>query len=401
MDEKVRRGMTREEALRATTSEIGTAETVRHKVWSAGWESGVESLWQDIRYGARQLLKSPGFSIVAILSLALGIGANTAIFTLINDLLLKSLPVRDPQQLVSFGKASGGGILGGFDHAGPVDIFAYDFYKRLERENEQEGKFRSICAFSSFPIQVSVRSGSGAAGPATQAVSHLVSGTFFSVLGAEPMIGRAIGPEDTETPGRNAVAVISHRYWEQALAADPAVLGRTIDINGTLFTVVGVMPANFYGVDLNEQSPDMWLPITMQPEVMLQPSLLDAHGEFWLHMMARRSPSVTLAQAQAWVNAQWQRDMADREGAAISDSRRQEIAKNFVQLLPGGAGISHLRDAYEGAACGADGDCRDCAADRLCEPGEFSARQGGGAGAGVFDSAGAWVRAGRGSCGRY
>ena len=346
-DEKVRRGMTREQALRAVKSEIGTSETVRHKVWSAGWESGVESLWQDIRYGARQLLKSPGFSIVAILSLALGIGANTAIFTLINDLLLKSLPVRDPQQLVSFGKASGGGILGGFDHAGPVDIFAYDSYKGLERENGQAGKLEGICAFSSFPIQVSVRSGSGADGPATQAVSHLVSGTFFSVLGAAPMIGRTIGPEDTETPGRNAVAVISHRYWQQALAADPAVLGRTIDINGTLFTVVGVMPANFYGVDLNEISTDMWLPITMQPQVMLQPSLLGAHGEFWLHMMARRSESVGVAQAQAWVNAQWQRDMADREGAAISDSRRQEIAKNFVELLPGGAGISHLRDAYE------------------------------------------------------
>ena len=133
VDEKVRRGMTREQALRAVRSETGTSETVRHKVWSAGWESGFESLWQDIRYGARQLLKSPGFSIVAILSLALGIGANTAIFTLINDLLLKSLPVRDPQQLVSFGKASGGGILGGFDHAGPVDIFAYDFYEGLER----------------------------------------------------------------------------------------------------------------------------------------------------------------------------------------------------------------------------------------------------------------------------
>jgi predicted permease len=347
VDEKVRRGLTREEALRAANREIGTAETVRHKVWSASWEATVESLWQDIRYGARQLLKSPGFSIVAVLSLALGIGANTAIFTLINDLLLKSLPVRDPQQLVSFGKASGGGILGGFDHAGPIDIFAYDFYKSLERENEHEGKFQGICAFSSFPIQVSVRSGAGAGGPATQAVSHLVSGTFFSVLGAEPMIGRAIGPEDTDAAGRNAVAVISHRYWEQGLAADPTVLGRTIDINGTLFTVVGVMPGNFYGVDLNEEAPDMWLPITMQPQVMLQPSLLETHGEFWLHMMARRNASVSVGQAQAWVNAAWQRDMADREGAAISDSRRQAIAKNFVDLLPGGAGISHLRDAYE------------------------------------------------------
>src|SRR5271168_5091236 len=131
VEEKMRRGMSREDALRAARIDIGSGESVRHKVWSAGWESTAESLWQDIRYGVRQLLKSPGFSIVAILSLALGIGANTAIFTLINDLLLKSLPVRDPEQLVSFGKAAGGGILGGFN-PGPVDIFAYDFYKRLE-----------------------------------------------------------------------------------------------------------------------------------------------------------------------------------------------------------------------------------------------------------------------------
>src|SRR5271170_73528 len=177
VEEKMRRGMNREDALRAARINIGSAEGVRHKVWSAGWESTAESLWQDVRYGARQLLKSPGFSIVAILSLALGIGANTAIFTLINDLLLKSLPVRDPQQLVSFGKAAGGGILGGFTPGKAVDIFAYDFYKRLEADHGDQ--FQSICAFSSFPVNISVRSGSSASGPATQAISHLVSGTFF------------------------------------------------------------------------------------------------------------------------------------------------------------------------------------------------------------------------------
>ena len=124
--------------------------------------------------------------------------------------------------------------------------------------------------------------------------------------------------------------MISHRYWQQALAADPAVLGRSIDINGTLFTVIGVMPANFYGVDLNEEAPDMWLPITMQPQVTLQPSMLGRHGEFWLHMMARSNGSENGKQAQAWVNAAWQRNMIEREGTAISESRRKEIGGNFV-----------------------------------------------------------------------
>ncbi len=348
VDERVRRGMAREEALRAARIEIGSAEMVRHKVRSAGWESGVESLWQDIRYGARQLLKSPGFSIVAVLSLALGIGANTAIFTLINDLLLKSLPVRDPQQLVSFGKATGGGILGAVP-AGTVDIFPYDFYKRLERdqENGESAKLEGVCAFASFPVQISVRSGMQGGGAATQAISHLVSGTFFSVLGAEPILGRTIAPADSDAPGRSPVAVISYRYWQQALAADPGIIGRTIAINGRVFTVIGVMPASFYGVDY-ESSPDMWLPITMQAQVMMRPEMLDSSGLYWVHMMARRKADVNLPEVQAWVTTQLQQFMTEREGAQITESRRKEIGQDFVQLLPGGAGISHLRDAYEG-----------------------------------------------------
>src|SRR3954465_12530093 len=132
--EKVQQGIPRESAERAARVEVGSPAVVRHRVWSAGWEATAESLAQDIRFGVRELLKSPGFSLVAILSLGLGVGANTAIFTLINDLLLKSLPVHEPQQLISFGKSAGGGILGSVS-PGPVDIFTYDFYKKIEREH--------------------------------------------------------------------------------------------------------------------------------------------------------------------------------------------------------------------------------------------------------------------------
>ena len=334
---KMRLGMSREQALRAARAEIGSAEAVRHKVWSAGWESFVDSLWQDVRIAVRQIVRSPASSAVAILSLALGIGANTAIFTLMNDLLLKRLPVHDPQQLVSFGEGNIDGTME-LSNPGPIDIFPYEFYRRISAKQDQ---FQGITAFASFPTMVSVRTGS--AGPATQATSHLVSGNFFSVLGADPLLGRTLSPADTAVTGRNPVAVISHRYWQQALASDPQVIGHILTIDGTAFTVVGVMPPQFYGVSLDEWLPDMWLPITMQPQVMQGPSLLNPDGLFWIHMMARRHPGIPAGKTQAWVTAQLQQFLIDRAGGQITNDRRNAIAGSYIPLLPGESGISPMR----------------------------------------------------------
>ena len=345
--QKMRLGMSREDALRAAKMEMGSKDAVKENVWSAGWESAFENLWQDLRYSARMLIKSPGFTAIAILSLTLGIGANTAIFTLVNDLLFKSLPVRDAQQLVSFGKAFGGGEIDGIE-GGPLDIFTYDFYQRLEREQAQgHTPFTGICAFGSFWNQVSVRIGSGGNGAATQAASQLVSGNFFSVLGVEPLLGRTLAPTDATTPGSSPVAVISYRYWQQMFAGDAAIIGRSITINGNPFAVIGVMPPKFEGVAVYPDSMDMWLPVTMQQEVMLQPTLLAPGGLFWMHIMARRDPAVPLGQAQAWVTNQVQRFMIDREGAQITSDRKKEIQKIYVDLLPGDRGISDLREVYQ------------------------------------------------------
>ncbi len=343
VEHRMQEGMSREDAERAARIEIRSGEMIRHNVWTAGWESHAESLWKDARYGFRQLLRSPGLSIVAILSLALGIGANTAIFTVINDLLLKKLPVHDPHMLVSFGDGSDGGIIASTSE-GAYDIFPYDFYRHIgNKHDELEG----ICAFSSFTTLISVRTGSGSSGPATQAISHLVSGSFFDVLGANPLMGRVFNEADTTTEGGNAVVVLSHRYWQEDLSADPNVVGRSITINGTSFVVVGVMPAKFYGVELNEQAPDMWLPITMQPAVMLQPSLLKPDGLFWIHMMARRKQGVPVAQAQSWATVEFQRFLTEREGTQISARRTKQISGTFIPLLPGGTGLSYMRSEYQ------------------------------------------------------
>jgi predicted permease len=336
---KMQQGMSRDDAERTARVEMGSAEIVRHKVSAVGWESQMESLWKDTGYGFRQILRSPGVSIVAILSLTLGIGANTAIFTVIDDLLLKQLPVRDPRMLVSFGDGSGGGIVA-LSSPGAYDIFPYEFYRRISgNRNELEG----ICTFASFPTMVSARTG----GPATEAIGHLVSGTFFSVLGAKPLVGRVLNPDDAATEGRNAVAVVSFRYWQENLSADPRVVGRPITINGTSFVVIGVMPASFYGVDLNERSPDLWLPITMQPQVMMQPSLLKPDGLFWIHILARRNPEVSVAQAQSWATLEFQRFLTEREGDRVSARRQNQISGTFIPLQPGGSGLSHLRTAYK------------------------------------------------------
>jgi predicted permease len=344
VEHKMRQGLSRADAERAARGEIRSAEMVRHKVWAVGWETAVESFFKDLRYSLRQIMRSPGLSLVAILSLALGIGANTAIFTVIDNLLLKQLAVRDPRMLVSFGDGQDAGVMALSD-PGPYTVFPYAFYRRIEGNRDE---LDGITAFASFATQVSVRSASTGNGPATQAIGHLVSGSYFSVLGVEPMMGRTLNPGDTATEGGDAVVVISHRYWRENLAGDPNAIGRTLAINGTTFVVVGVMPPSFFGGQLNEQGvDDMWLPITMQPQVMMQPSLLKPDGLFWVSMMGRRKPGLSVAQAQSWLTVEFQRFLTAREGAQISALRKQQIGGTYIPLLPAGAGISRMRRVYE------------------------------------------------------
>ena len=168
------------------------------------------NVFQDIRYGLRMMRKAPGFTAVAVLTLALGIGANTAIFSLINSLMLKQLPVRQPQGLIAFGQEDGGGQIDGID-PGPLDIFTYDFYQRIVNDRQF---FQGITAYASFSTQVSVGNGNTSK---TQAISHLVSGNFFSVLGAEPILGRALSSSDSDplaaTRLRLSVIAIGSRFW--------------------------------------------------------------------------------------------------------------------------------------------------------------------------------------------
>jgi predicted permease len=297
---------------------------------------------QDLRYALRQLGKSPGFAAVAIISLALGIGANTAIFTLINELLLKSLPVRDPQNLVAFGQQYGGGIVDGIG-PGPLDLFPYEFYGQIANQPEA---FDGIAAYASFFTRLNLKQEGVTGVPSTLATGHLVSGNFFSVLGADAALGRTMVPSDAPTPGSGSVAVLSYQYWQREFAGDRNVVGKNLILNGTPFTVIGVAAPKFFGVKLDQDSADLWLPLTMQKQVMLQESLLEPRGLYFLHLMGRRRVGMTLDLMQDWVNRQLRQYMSGREGATLSPARSQEIQRIYVPLMPGGRGVSNLRVQY-------------------------------------------------------
>jgi predicted permease len=338
--EKVSRGLPAEQAAHAAHVEMGSANAVKHYIRSATWESRMEILLRDLKHCVRGLLRSPGFTLIAVLSLALGIGANTAIFTLIKQVLLQNLPVRDPEQLVTFGKSTGGGILGGID-LGTADMFTYDFARQLEAN---PGPFQSVAAYASRSPKANVRFPNSAA--SQQIPTELVSGNFFNVLGATPLLGRTISPFDAVTPHSNAVAVISHHFWQQSLSSDPSVIGKTISINGTPFAVIGVMPEAFHGITQELEPPDIWVPVTMIQEILLEPDMLTPRMLDFLHMVARRSPQSTLAADQSWLDRQIRDYVRAGEGHSIVPARQQEIERISVPLVSAVRGVSQLRSRY-------------------------------------------------------
>ncbi len=351
---KQRNGMTQEAALRAAKVELGSNNSVKHQVWSSRWESTAEGILQDIRVSVRALASSPGFTAVALLSLALGIGGNTAIFTLINQVLLRNLPVREPQQLVAFGESIYGGVAGGINLGDFGGYFPWDFTRQMEAN---PGPFQGIAAYGSFSNKVSIRrlgpsGGTDANSPAMLAPANLVSGNYFSVLGAEPLIGRTIAQADDATPGSGAVVVLSYHFWQQSFSSDPGIVGKSLSINGTPFDVVGVMPQQFHGIKQEWETAELWAPISMQAVVLQQPSMLTPHsGLYFLHLFGRLSAAATehkaeFAQCQNWLNQQIHNGVREREGANLSPGRQLEISRIHVPLIPAAHGVSLMRTQY-------------------------------------------------------
>src|SRR5262245_29226256 len=247
----------------------------------------MQALWQDLRYGARMLWKRPGFTVVVSLTLALGIGANTAIFGVVDRLLVRLLPVNEPARLVN---------LIGRDEKGDEDTsFSYPIYKDYRDQNYV---FDGLLAFSETAMNLSE------GGQPERIMGVLVSGNYFDALGVTPALGRAFLPEEDRTPGAHPVAVVSYGLWRRRFGADPKLVGRAITLNTRSFTVIGVAPAEFHGVRRG-LSPDVYVPIQMimQAWPARRPDDLNNRNFSWLSLMGRLKSGVTREQAQTAMSA--------------------------------------------------------------------------------------------------
>jgi len=335
---KRRAGMTPEEAAHAARVEMGSPNAVKHHIRSAVWETVVENLWQDLRYSIRALAKSPGFTLVAVLSLALGIGANTAIFSLMDVVMLRSLPVDEPGQLVLFGSGRAGGSTDSLPNESWT-LFSYPFYRSFSQINEV---FSSVTAIKSIEFATH---GTLAGGGREMLHASLVSGTYFSLLGVIPDRGRMLTEADDQTPGSGTVAVVSYAWWQRH-GNDPAAVGKTVAIEGTDYTIVGVAPKGFVGVMVGE-SPDFWIPLSMEKEISPGWNGLENKWFQSLYLVARLKPGVTAAQASANTNLLFQQYIrGEYLGQSPSQKDLADVAHAHIDLTSAARGLSRLRRQF-------------------------------------------------------
>lgn len=304
----------------------------------------LDAFFQDIRYGARTLYKYPGFTASVVFTLSLGIGANTAIFSLVDAVLLRLLPVASPEELYSLGSRQGAGTMS-TDRVEERDTTFFS-YPMVEGLRDHNGVFSGLTAMSSFTTNAYVSTDrSSADGGVEQADAHVVSGNFFSVLGVQAAVGRTFTAEDDQVPGAHPVAVVSYAYWSRKFGRSPAIIGTTLQMNGTEYTILGVAPPAFFGVWVGA-STDIWVPMMMQPQMMREESLLEKPDVMWLRVVGRLKPGVTEAQAGARTTDLFRELLREEAGSEITPQVEAEVSKKTIELVPFGKGFSFLRNRY-------------------------------------------------------
>ncbi len=355
IEEHIAKGMTPEEARYAAMRAMGGVERRKEECRDMRRVRLIEDLMQDLRYGLRTLRRSPGFTAVAALLLALGIGANTAIFSVVDAVLLKRLPVKEPEQLVLLNNTKAGMYR---------NLFSYTAYEQFR---EHDGTLSGVLAYYPLRLTVSV---DGQPEPAIN--GQLVTGNYYQVLGVNAALGRTIAPEDDRAPvdrdplamlndrtiapeddrasGTHPVCVISHGYWRRRFGRDPDIIGKSIHLGGYPFTIIGVTPPEFFGAEVGSAM-DISAPLTMQQQVL--PGSRSFVFEEWdrFRLMGRLRPGVTMEQAQASLGQLYQRYLAD---LVVRWSSRNEKAKAEANerkherliVASGSQGLSDLRRQF-------------------------------------------------------
>lgn len=299
----------------------------------------MHELKQDIRFAVRTFAKSPVVTAVIVLSLALGVGANTAMFTAVNALLLKTLPVDKPGQLVLFSEGRSRGFISG--QGGTWGIFSYPLYRHLR---DHQRSFDGVAAFRTQLDRVSLRR-TGSAEVPQVARGRMVSGNYFDVLGVGAAIGRTLTPAD-DLPGAAPAVVLSHDFWTRRYGGDRAIAGQSFEMNGVVARVAGVAPPEFFGESLEADTADVWLPIALQPRVTPRPSALEEVDASWLNLIGRLRAGATLEQAQSEANVLFQQFQLAYLSPGASQERRDELRRSRIAMVSGAAGISNLRFRY-------------------------------------------------------
>lgn len=302
----------------------------------------MQTFLQDLRFGARTLLQKPGFTLIAVLSLALGTGANTAVFSLLDAVLLRSLPVQEPDRLVLFGDATDVGITSAFPNRS-WHLYSYPFFREMRRRSQS---FADVAAVNSLPNRVHGVVNAGAPGGELEKINaQLVSGSYFPTLGVKALVGRTLTDADDQTPGGHPVAVVSHSWWQRRFGGDPSIVGKTIAVGGTSYAIVGVTPQEFFGTSVGE-SPDLWVPLAM--EAQLPPGWKGLDEKFFqsLFLIARLKPGVSAEQAGVETNLLFKQILQEFAGPQLTAEQAQNLKQARVDLTPAGRGLSELRQKF-------------------------------------------------------
>ncbi|HKX32852.1 MAG TPA: ABC transporter permease, partial [Blastocatellia bacterium] len=285
IEDNLKQGMSLEEAQRAARRSFGGVEQVKEAYRDQSRLRWIESLWPDLRYGVRMLLKKPGFTLIAILTLALGIGVNTAIFSVANTILTRPLPINDADRIVFVRR--------------PFGLMGFSYTDYLELRERSSAVADLFAVYHSELVLGPSNFGSTAVidGETEELHGLLVTGTYFSAFGGKAALGRVLTPEDDQAAGAHPVAVLSHGFWQRRFGGVPDIVGRTILLNGHAFTVVGVAQGNFSGV--NGRAPDLWAPLLMHDQLDQGDQRLTQSDVGGLDLTGRLQPGVGLQQAEA------------------------------------------------------------------------------------------------------